>query len=92
MRIVGELKHPVYKVTIFKMDTRYSVKFEDRDLEQTYKFREGAIVQSLEDIYGLLDKAFMESVDSSFEQMRNASVRVLALAQERQLDEFDEII
>lgn len=92
MRIVGEIKHPVYKITIFKMDTRYSVKFEDRDLEQTYKFREGEIVQSLADVYALMDQAFMQSIDEAFEQMRNASVRALALAQERQLDEFDEII
>ncbi|HKK75074.1 MAG TPA: hypothetical protein VJ953_08390 [Saprospiraceae bacterium] len=92
MRIVGEIKHPVYKITLFKMDTRYSVKFEDRDLEQTYKFREGAIVQSLKDVYALMDKAFMDLVDQAFEQMRNASVQALAQAQERHLDEFDEII
>lgn len=74
------------------MDTRYSVKFEDRDLEQTYKFREGEIVQSLANVHALMDQAFMQSIDEAFEQMRNASVRALALAQERQLDEFDEII
>jgi len=92
MRIVGDIKHPVYKITLFKMDTRYAVKFEDRDLEQTYKFREGSIIQGLEDIYALMDNTFMQAVDATFRQMRDTHVGALAAREQQLTDEFDDII
>ena len=34
MRILGYLEHPTLKITVFKMDNRISVKFENSLYEQ----------------------------------------------------------
>ena len=39
MRILGYIDHPVVKITVFKMDNKFSVKFESIHYEQTFKFR-----------------------------------------------------
>lgn len=91
MRIVDEILHPKYKITVFKMDTRFSIKFEDRDLEQTYKFREGQIIQNTTDIRQLVDSSFLKKVDQIFRTMRDHHQAALTSAAE-QYDEFDDII
>lgn len=92
MRIIDEIQHPRYKITVFKMDTRFAIKFEDRDLEQTYKFREGIALQDQSDIRRLVDHAFLKKVDEVFYTMRKAQQSALEAAQEQESDEFDDII
>ncbi len=93
MRIIGYIEHPAMKITVFKMDTRLSVKFETGQLEQTYKYRMGDLIQSFEDIKRLVDTPFLASVLKEFERMRKIS----HLALERHLprageDEFPTIV
>ena len=69
MRIVGNIDHPVMKITVFHANNRYSVKFETGLYEQTYKFRDSDDIHSLEDIQLLLDDPFMSQVLHEFTQM-----------------------
>lgn len=71
MRIVGEIDHQKYKITIFKMNERLSVKIEDRLLEQIYKFRDGSGIQNSADVEKLLTPAFMGKVAASFSTMQD---------------------
>ena len=70
MRILGYIDHPVLKVTVFKTDTRLSIKFENGDLEQTYKFRPSQQTNSLKEINALVDDAFLAQVLKRFEGMK----------------------
>ncbi|MEN0003314.1 MAG: hypothetical protein AAF798_04195 [Bacteroidota bacterium] len=93
MRIVGYIEHPHMKVTIFKMANRYSIKFEIGLLEQTYKFRTGDQLETIQDVRQLVDKSFQTGVLEQFQQLqalrRAAEERYRDQAQE---NEFDTII
>ena len=93
MRIIGYIQHPQLKITVFKMDNKLSVKFETGLYEQTYKFREGDELNSLENIGQLVDGEFTRSVLSHFERMHqiknDALGRYLPKGEE---DVFEEII
>jgi hypothetical protein len=93
MRIIGYIDHPVWKITVFKTDTRLSVKFEDGLLEQTYKFVQQENLRELRDIKRLVDQPFILAVEHRFKDMK----RSLAEALDRFTpafpeDEFDTII
>jgi len=94
MRIVGSIDHPILKITIFRNDNRLSVKFESGLYEQTYKFRDGEGVDSVEDIYRLVDEAFVESVSVLLQRMHEA--RSAAIGRQAsgagEEEEFEEII
>ena len=70
MRIVGEVDHPKYKITIFKMNERLSVKIEDRLLEQIYKFRDGSGIEKPAHVEKLLTPSFIDAVEANFDAMR----------------------
>jgi len=82
MRIVGEVEHPKYKITIFKMNERISVKIEDRLMEQIYKFRDGSGVSSPDDIKSFLSDEFMADVDEHFSKMGSSYHKGLEEMQE----------
>lgn len=92
MRILGYIDHPYLKITVFKMDTRLSVKLEDAFFEQTYKFRQEDRLSRFEDVKRLIDKPFIEGVLDHFKQMhalRDAALNRNLPAGE---NEFEEII
>jgi len=69
MRIIGEVPHPSYKITVFEMNKKLSVKIEDRVMEQTFKFREGAGVANMADVQSLLTDDFLTGVATTFKSM-----------------------
>ncbi|GAB4264648.1 MAG: hypothetical protein Kow0027_31510 [Saprospiraceae bacterium] len=69
MRIIHEYTQGSVRVTVFRMDNKFSVKLEQDLLEQTYKFREGRPVEALEDVLSLLDDRFFESAEYIFSKM-----------------------
>lgn len=69
MRIVGNIPHPLMKITVFVMNMKYSVKLEMGPMEQTFKIRESDIVQTLEDISALLDDTFIDDCLENFTLM-----------------------
>lgn len=77
MRIIGTIDHPTWKITLFKMDNKFSIKFEDRFLEQTYKFREGEQLSDEAALRQLVDDHFLQSVQREFESMQRVHQQVL---------------
>lgn len=70
MRIIGYIEHPVLKITVFKMDTRLSIKFENSQAEQTYKLRPSEQVNTLSDIQQLVDEQLLKTILARFAAMQ----------------------
>ncbi|MCB0560777.1 MAG: hypothetical protein H6573_22420 [Lewinellaceae bacterium] len=93
MRIAGYIEHPVLKITIFQMENKLSVKLESGLFEQTYKFRTGEQINTVEDIRKLVDDTFIAAVLEEMGRMR--SIRSAGLARfgpEEEEEEFEEIL
>ena len=91
MRIIGEIDHSFYKITVFQMNNRLSIKIEHGLLEQTFKFRDGSGIDNVDDVQEFLSEGFLEGVGNIFQQMFKCKVKSI---EERLKDDniFDEII
>lgn len=69
MRIVGEIPHPVVKITVLLMNMKYSIKMELGMMEQTFKIRESDYISKLTDIEKLIDETFLQECLVRFELM-----------------------
>lgn len=74
MRTLAELPHPDCKITIFGMNQKYIIKFEQGNLEQTYKIAEADILNGVNGVFEILDEEFINKVLKSFADMRNAFI------------------
>ncbi len=93
MRIIGNIAHPVMKITVFKMDNKLSIKFEAGLYEQTYKFRESQATSSFQDLEKLVDEQFCHAVLAQFSVMHQMKNEVLGRAVKTvQGEDFEEII
>lgn len=72
MRIVGNIDHPVLKITVMQMNNRYLLKLEANLLEQTYKFNEDDKLRTLEDIEKLVDEDFLKECIKRFAEMNKS--------------------
>jgi predicted nucleic-acid-binding Zn-ribbon protein len=71
MRIIAELPHPDCKISIFNMNQKYIVKFEQGTLEQSYKLSELDLTGGgVNEIFQILDEAFIATVVERFKFMR----------------------
>ncbi|OAQ38166.1 hypothetical protein A5893_15315 [Pedobacter psychrophilus] len=70
MRIVAELPHPDCKITIFSMNNKFIIKFEQGNLEQTFKLAEMDILNGVNGVFEILDEVFISSVIDRFKVMR----------------------
>jgi hypothetical protein len=70
MRVVAELPHPDCKISIFSMNMKYIIKFEQGTLEQTYKLSEMDIINGIDGVFEILDEAFITVVVARFASMR----------------------
>jgi len=81
------------KITVFKTDTRLSVKFEAGLLEQTYKFNRQNGLDGLKEVQQIIDEEFSNEVESQFQHLeRYRSAALTKHFPEPLSDEFDEII
>ena len=91
MRIIGNIEHPVLKISVFRNDNRISIKFENAQYEQIFKMRES--ITNVAEAQRFADTAFCKNVETQFAAMHqnkiDAMQRFLPLQNE---DEFDEII
>jgi len=74
MRTIAELPHPDCKITIFGMNQKYIIKFEQGNLEQTYKIAEADIVDGVNGVFEILDEEFVNKVLQSFITMRTSFI------------------
>jgi hypothetical protein len=73
MRVIGEIPHQVMKITIFYMNQKYLIKFENNGLEQIYKISEfDYMVNSLDDIYKVVTEDFIHRVLILFAEMQKS--------------------
>lgn len=72
MRILAELPNPDCKITIFGMNQKFIIKFEQGNLEQSYKIAEADIVNGVNGVFEIIDEEFINTVLSNFNNMRTA--------------------
>lgn len=71
MRVIAELPHPECKISIFSMNQKYIVKFEQGTFEQSYKLAELDLSGGgVNDVFEILDEEFIASVIERFKLMR----------------------
>lgn len=93
MRITGYIDHPEWKITLFKMDDKFSVKFENTGFEQTFKIRQSDAIPDEQALRKLINTDFLEAVNQQFLQMAKLMQRSLEqLESDRKTEEFPEII
>lgn len=72
MRLIAELPHPDCKISIFGMNQKFIIKFEQGNLEQSYKIAEVDIIGGVNGVFELLDEEFLKSVIDQFALMRQS--------------------
>ncbi len=93
MRIIGQIDHPTLKITVFKMNERISVKFENEGYEQTFKLGQDDRLAQLESIQQWVDAAMLEQVQQTFQHMHRTRLAALDRAfPPAQSPAFEEII
>jgi len=71
MRVIAELPHPECKISIFSMNQKYIVKFEQGTFEQSYKLAELDLSGGgVNDVFEILDEEFINTVIKKFKMMR----------------------
>jgi hypothetical protein len=70
MRIIAELPHPEFKISIFNMNQKFIVKMEQGTLEQSYKISEMDLTDGVNSVFELLDEQFLKTVAARFAEMR----------------------
>ena len=70
MRIIAEMPHPDFKVSILNMNRKFIIKIEQGALEQTYKVAEMDLMDGVNSVFELLDEPFYKTVASRFTEMR----------------------
>ena len=71
MRIIAELPHPDFKISILNMNQKFIVKIEQGALEQSYKIPEMDLTDGVNSVFELLDEEFLNKVGVRFKEMRN---------------------
>lgn len=72
MRVIAELPHPECKITIFSMNQKYIVKFEQGTFEQIFKLAELDLSGGgVNDVFEILDEEFIQTVVIRFKTMRS---------------------
>lgn len=70
MRVLAELPHPDCKISIFGMNQKFIIKFEQGNLEQSYKIAEADVLNGVNGIFEILDEQFISKVLENFSAMR----------------------
>jgi hypothetical protein len=70
MRIIAELPHPEFKVSILHMNDKFIVKAEQGALEQSYKIPEMDLTDGVNSVFELLDEEFLTKISARFIEMR----------------------
>jgi hypothetical protein len=70
MRIIAELPHPEFKISILNMNQKFIVKAEQGTLEQSYKISEMDLIDGVNSVFELLDEEFLTKIAARFTEMR----------------------
>ena len=89
MRIIGEIKHPVYKITVLMMNEKVTIQIEDRLVSQSYAFRDGSGIRDLSSAEKVLTPDFMAKIDQRFKDMNADYIQALEKLNAEEFDDFD---
>jgi hypothetical protein len=78
MRIIGTIEHPQLKISVFRMDNRTSVKFENALYEQTFKLGDDERFATVDGVAQWADTALLQLVQENFQRMHRARLEALA--------------
>lgn len=70
MRVVEEIPHNQFKITVFSWNNKYIVKIEIGQFEQSYKINESDVM-GVDDIKMMLNDEFLSKVMARFVEMRS---------------------
>jgi hypothetical protein len=70
MRIIAELPHPDFKISILNMNQKFIIKIEKGSIEQSYKIPEMDLTDGVNSVFEILDEAFLKTVSLRFEEMK----------------------
>lgn len=68
MRIVGNIAHPTFKISIFSTETHFSVLFQAGPMEQSYKISKEK-VNGIEGVKQFVDQELCDQVHDVFNTM-----------------------
>lgn len=68
MRIIGNIPHRDFRITVFHMNDKYIVKLEAGPMEQVFKFDQGKY-PGFEAIQKLIDEEFLKKAHARFNEM-----------------------
>lgn len=68
MRVVKEIPHPRFKITVFSWNNKYIIKIEDSHLEQSFKI-DATEIAGLDEIEAMLTEEFLLSALKRFAEM-----------------------
>lgn len=68
MRVVANIPHPKFKITLFSYNEKYLIKLEAGPMEQTYKVSFDEMPNE-EDVIKLVDEQFLDQVYDHFTNM-----------------------
>jgi len=71
MRVVKEISHPECKITIFNWNSKYLIKLEQGDLEQTFKISEFDVLEE-KDLDEVLNHTFLTAAIERFRAMHDS--------------------
>lgn len=91
MRIIGELPHHTLKITVFKMNDKVSIKFEDQLIEHIVKFRPGSSIDSYEDVKAIVSEKFKDEILEIIVQTAKSRGKLILQNQDNEED-FPQII
>lgn len=68
MRIVNEIKHPVFKISLFSTEKEFILQFEAGPMIQTYKYSKDTYPSAAE-VEQAMDERFLDRVHDLFNEM-----------------------
>lgn len=92
MRIIADIDHPRMKITVFQMNGKISIKFENHLIEHIMKLRDGSPLNELENIKTALTPEVLSNIERAIEAQSKIRGQLETQLIENELDEFDEII
>jgi len=91
MRIVDSIPHPTLKISLFSLDTRWTVKFEDGPAEITLKYRKEDF-PSVEEVKKLFDDRAILEVNRELNILKKKVGEQLSGKGASPEDEFPDIL
>lgn len=92
MRVIGNIPHPLLKITVFKTDTRFPVQFEAGSVTQVFRFRKGGRIEGLADIEKIVDERMCQQVLEGLKQQNELMLKVQSRFATEESEDFPPII